>query len=99
MQATPPARMQHRAREAGEGAVDPGSQPHVRSDQYPKSTSLWGLPGSIQAALQWDNGRTYFFKKGDYGSAVKHYSEAIRSETGDISSNQLHISGYQWILC
>ena len=40
-----------------------------------------------------------FFKKGDYGSAVKHYSEAIRSETGDISSNQLHISGYQWILC
>ena len=45
---------------------DPGSQPHVRSDQYPKSISLWGLPDNIQAALQWDNGRTYFFKAGDY---------------------------------
>ena len=45
---------------------DPSSQPHVRSDQYPKSVSLWGLPDRIQAALQWDNGRTYFFKAGDY---------------------------------
>merc|ERR1719295_964650 len=45
---------------------DPEKQPHVRTDQYPKSVNLWGLPDNIDGALQWDNGRTYFFKGGDY---------------------------------
>lgn len=45
---------------------DPESQPHVRTDQYPKDISLWGLPNNIDGALQWDNRRTYFFKSGDY---------------------------------
>jgi len=45
---------------------DPNSQPHVRSDQYPKDISLWGLPDNMEGALQWDNRRTYFFKSGNY---------------------------------
>ena len=44
---------------------DPTSQPHVKTDQYPKSINLWGLPDNIDGALQWDNRRTYFFKVGD----------------------------------
>ena len=38
----------------------------MRSDHYPKSISLWDLPNNMEAALQWDNGRTYFFKSGNY---------------------------------
>jgi len=45
---------------------DPEKQPHVRTDQYPKSVSLWSLPDNIDGAFQWDNGRTYFFKSGNY---------------------------------
>ena len=38
----------------------------MRSDKYPKSISEWGLPLDIDGALQWDNGKTYFFKQGQY---------------------------------
>ena len=41
-------------------------KPHVRTDKYPKSISDWGLPSDIDGALQWDNGKTYFFKQGQY---------------------------------
>ena len=41
-------------------------KPHVRTDKYPKSIAEWGLPGDIDGALQWDNGKTYFFKQGQY---------------------------------
>lgn len=34
---------------------------------YPKPLSAWnGLPETIDTALQWTNGRTYFFKDNDY---------------------------------
>ena len=38
----------------------------MRSDKYPKSISEWGLPSDMDGALQWDNGKTYFFKQGQY---------------------------------
>ena len=41
-------------------------KPHVRSDKYPKSISEWGLPSNIDGAFKWDNGRSYFFKDGQY---------------------------------
>ena len=41
---------------------DPERKPHVRSDRYSKSNSLWDIPNNMEAALQWDNGRNYFFK-------------------------------------
>ena len=45
---------------------DPDRKPHVRKN-YPKPLSLWGaLPSDIDGALQWVNGRTYFFKSGQY---------------------------------
>ena len=31
-----------------------------------QAVSLWGLPAGVDAALQWDNGRTYFFSRGNY---------------------------------
>ena len=42
---------------------DPARSPHVRSDKYPRSVSLWDLPPGIDGALQWDNKKTYFFKQ------------------------------------
>ena len=44
---------------------DPERKTHVCSDRYPKSISLCDLPNNMEAALQWDNGRTYFFKLGN----------------------------------
>ena len=32
-----------------------------------KQISEWGLPQGIDGALQWENGRTYFFKSGRTG--------------------------------
>ena len=45
---------------------DPEKEPPVQKSQYPKPISEWGLPQSIDGALQWENGRTYFFKTGQY---------------------------------
>ena len=42
---------------------DPSRTPHVRTDTYPRTVSMWDLPASIDGALQWDNRRTYFFKQ------------------------------------
>ena len=38
----------------------------MQRDKYPRGMELWGLPSNLDAALQWDNGKTYFFKKGRY---------------------------------
>jgi len=39
----------------------------VRNDIYPKDIQKWwGLPGDMDAALQWENGKTYFFQDGSY---------------------------------
>ena len=59
---------------------DPNSQPHVRTDQYPKDVSLWGLPDNMDGALQWDNGRTYFFKSGSYW---RYDDRSFRVDKGD----------------
>jgi len=38
----------------------------VRPGAYPRDAAEWGLPSGLEAALQWDNGQTYFFKDGLY---------------------------------
>ena len=38
--------------------------------QYPQPISEWGLPQGIDGALQWENGRTYFFKSGITGGMM-----------------------------
>ena len=45
---------------------DPKSQPNV-DKSYPKSVSKWrGIPSSLDAAVRYNNGRSYFFKDGLY---------------------------------
>lgn len=45
---------------------DPLKRPPVKST-YPKPLSNWeGVPNSIDAALQYTNGYTYFFKENKY---------------------------------
>ena len=36
------------------------------SPSHQEVTSEWGVPQDLEAALQWDNGKTYFFKGGGY---------------------------------
>merc|ERR1712107_903796 len=46
---------------------DHTSSAHVRNDLYPKDIrQWWHLPGDMDAALQWENGKTYFFRDGSY---------------------------------
>jgi matrix metalloproteinase-14 (membrane-inserted) len=45
---------------------DPSQKPPVKST-YPKLVSNWeGIPDNLDAALQYTNGYTYFFKRGQY---------------------------------
>lgn len=45
---------------------DPSQKPPVKST-YPKPLSNWeGIPDNLDAALQYTNGYTYFFKRGQY---------------------------------
>ena len=45
---------------------DPDQRPPVKSS-YPRPISNWeGIPNYIDDALQYNNGYTYFFKKGEY---------------------------------
>ncbi|XP_050302465.1 matrix metalloproteinase-14 isoform X2 [Anthonomus grandis grandis] len=45
---------------------DPSQRPPVKST-YPKPTSNWeGVPENMDAAFQWTNGYTYFYKGGAY---------------------------------
>ena len=34
--------------------------------RYPQPIAAWTLPGSMDAAFQWQNGKTYFFKDDEY---------------------------------
>ena len=48
------------------------SFPSLPSTHFPPCPPLqnilreWDVPGDLEAALQWDNGKTYFFKEGGY---------------------------------
>lgn len=45
---------------------DPSSVPPVKSN-YPKPIANWeGIPDNIDAAMQYTNGYTYFFKNDGY---------------------------------
>jgi hypothetical protein len=45
---------------------DPSQKPPVKKT-YPKPISNWeGIPDNLDAALQYTNGYTYFFKRGHY---------------------------------
>jgi matrix metalloproteinase-14 (membrane-inserted) len=45
---------------------DPQQKPPIKST-YPKDISNWeGLPNSLDAAFQFTNGYSYFFKNGQY---------------------------------
>ncbi len=44
---------------------DPHRKPAV-SDKYPADIDNWDLPDNIEAAVQWSNRHTYFFKNGEY---------------------------------
>jgi hypothetical protein len=45
---------------------DPSQKPPVKST-YPKLLSNWeGIPDNLDSALQYTNGYTYFFKRGQY---------------------------------
>ena len=45
---------------------DPEKKPPVDSS-YPRPIRNWdGIPGRLDAALQYKNGKTYFFKNGKY---------------------------------
>jgi hypothetical protein len=34
--------------------------------RYPQHIEAWSLPGNLDAAFQWENGKTYFFKNENY---------------------------------
>lgn len=45
---------------------DPSQRPPVKST-YPKPISNWeGIPDNLEAAFQWTNGYTYFYKGDGY---------------------------------
>jgi len=51
---------------AFEELFDPEATPPVPSS-YPRPVSNWeGIPNNIDAALQYTNGKVYFFKDGQY---------------------------------
>ena len=39
--------------------------PHIHR-RYPQYIEAWSLAGSLDAAFQWENGKTYFFKNDGY---------------------------------
>merc|ERR1712200_324530 len=39
---------------------DPSRTPFVQKDKYPRDISLWGLPGNLDGALQWNTGQWWF---------------------------------------
>ena len=46
--------------------LDPDKNPAV-DDSYPRQIKSWeGIPNFLDSALQYSNGKTYFFKKGKY---------------------------------
>lgn len=57
---------------------DPSQRPPVKST-YPKPISNWeGVPDNLDAAFQWTNGYTYFYKDGAY----YRYVFAVRKIAG-----------------
>ena len=69
---------------------NPERKHHMRTDRYPKSISEWDLPAYIEGAMQWVNGRTYFFKYGQY------WRFKDRQFTVDLASPEFPRQTAQW---
>ncbi|KAE8746417.1 matrix metalloproteinase [Frankliniella occidentalis] len=73
---------------------DPSSRPPVKNT-YPKPIANWeGLPNDLDAALQYTNGFTYFFKGGQY------YRFNDRAFAVDVANPPFpRPAGYWWFGC
>lgn len=61
---------------------DPLQKPPIKST-YPKDISNWeGLPNSLDAAFQFTNGYSYFFKNGQYWRFNDRSFKVIKTESG-----------------
>lgn len=70
------------------------TEPHV-SPQFPRSLSTWkGLPNRVDAAFQWQDGHTYFFKGDKY---YKFNDSTFEVDAGDPPYPRL--SSVWWFGC
>eukprot|EP00091_Calanus_sinicus_P007250 TRINITY_DN18211_c0_g1_i1.p1 TRINITY_DN18211_c0_g1~~TRINITY_DN18211_c0_g1_i1.p1 ORF type:complete len:117 (-),score=15.26 TRINITY_DN18211_c0_g1_i1:303-653(-) len=73
---------------------DPDQRPPVKSS-YPRPISNWeGIPNYIDDALQYNNGYTYFFKKGEY---YRFDDRSFKVDDGDPPFPRP--AGYWWFGC
>ena len=67
---------------------DPQQKPPIKST-YPKDISNWeGLPNSLDAAFQFTNGYSYFFKNGQYWRFNDRSFKVINPESENFTNTQ-----------
>ena len=74
---------------------DPKKNPPV-DESYPRPMSNWdGIPNNIDAALQYSNGNTYFFKNNQYYRSACHEYTNLNIESRKVGKflSLLHLAG------